>query len=389
MRCVLMRRCTTQDENFVKPRQRMIFTPPPTPPHPPHHPATCSVLSCPVLSCLCTFFPPFRGLDDIKESVAEAAVDYAKTVANISVRLCDPHSFVPPASSGSAEGDAAAAAAAAARNDAAGDGPDAAREEAGEARRTIGSMLDDLRASEAEARARGEEGAGGGGGGLGSAERRSAAADEVLRQALERERQGAGGSGAGTAGGAAGADSGGAGRVLGGGGGGRGRRNGPTVDEILRPGRAGAQRSGPPPSEAAREAAAGAVGVTLPWLLRKGILSRCKTSQALAMRTLQRLVKVCDKGALMPHLAELVATLIEGLSALEPQVKHERTKEGRQACVGYGCESNLQKEDPTPLPPAKGRTWVVFCLWTFCFLSIAPKTNSYRVDRQTEIFKTA
>ncbi|CAN0382024.1 unnamed protein product [Ectocarpus sp. 12 AP-2014] len=37
------------------------------------------------------------------------------------------------------------------------------------------------------------------------------------------------------------------------------------------------------------------------------------------MRTLQRLVKVCDKEALMPHLAELVATLIEGLSALEPQ----------------------------------------------------------------------
>ncbi|CAN0544408.1 unnamed protein product, partial [Ectocarpus sp. 8 AP-2014] len=70
---------------------------------------------------------------------------------------------------------------------------------------------------------------------------------------------------------------------------------------------------------AARAAAAGAVGVTLPWLLRKGILSRCKPSQALAMRTLQRLVKVCDKEALMPHLAELVATLIEGLSALEPQ----------------------------------------------------------------------
>ncbi|CAM9494930.1 unnamed protein product [Scytosiphon promiscuus] len=180
-----------------------------------------------------------RGLDDIKESVAEAAVDYAKTVANISVRLCDPYSF-----------------------------------EAGEARRTIGTMLEDIRASEAEARARGEEGTDPAArGGLATAEGRDAAADEV----------------------------------------------GPTVDEILRPGRAGAERNGPPPSEAAKAAAAGAVGVTLPWLLRKGILSRCKPSQALAMRTLQRLVKVCDKEALMPHLAELVATLIEGLSALEPQ----------------------------------------------------------------------
>lgn len=263
-------------------------------------------------------------MDDIKESVAEAAVDYAKTVANISVRLCDPYSFVPPAA-------AAAAAAAAARNDAAGDGPDAVREQVGEARRTIGSALQDFQAGEAEARARGEEGTAGAGvaGGLSSAEGRDAAADEVLRQALERERQGAGAAGAAT-------DDGGVGRVLGGGGSGGGgggpaggRRGGPTVDEILRPGR-GAERSGPPPSEAARVAAAGAVGVALPWLLRKGILSRCKPSQALAMRTLQRLVKVCDKEALMPHLAELVATLIEGLSALEPQV---RQRGGAPTCL--------------------------------------------------------
>lgn len=267
--------------------------------------------------------PPFRfrGLDDIKESVAEAAVGYSKTVANISVRLCDPYNFVPSSSGGGAEGDTAAAAAAAARNDAGGDGPDAVRQEAGEARRAIGTMLDDLRASEAEARARGEEGTmddpaggGGGGGALGTAEGRDGAADEVLRQVLEREQ----GAGEGAAGGV--------GRVLG------GRRNGPTVDEILRPGRAGAGRnaSAPPPTEAARAAAAGAVGVTLPWLLRKGILSRCKPSQALAMRTLQRLVKVCDKEALMPHLAELVATLIEGLSALEPQVGGQDRQAGRR-----------------------------------------------------------
>ncbi|CAN0278899.1 unnamed protein product, partial [Ectocarpus sp. 13 AM-2016] len=167
-----------------------------------------------------------RGLDDIKESVAEAAVEYSKTVANISVRLCDPYNFVPSSRGGGAEGDTAAAAAA--RNDAGGDGPDAVRQEAGEARRAIGTMLDDLRASEAEARARGEEGTmadpagGGGGGALGTAEGRDGAADEVLRQVLERE-QGAGEGATGDVG-----------RVLG------VRRNGPTVDEILRPGRSGA-----------------------------------------------------------------------------------------------------------------------------------------------------
>ena len=259
-------------------------------------------------------------------------MEYAKTVANISVRLCDPYSFVPPAADPAAAGDpaaAAAAAAAAARNDAAGDGPDAVREQVGEARRTIGTVLQHFQAGEAEARARGEEGTagggGGGGGGLSSPEGRDAAADEVLRRALERERQGAGAAGA------AAMEDGGVGRILGGGQAlAGGRRAGPTVDEILRPGR-GAERSGAPPSEAARAAAAGAVGVTLPWLLRKGILSRCKSSQALAMRTLQRLVKVCDKEALMPHLAELVATLIEGLSALEPQVRNrEQEKEGRR-----------------------------------------------------------
>lgn len=288
--------------------------------------------------CLLFFL---RGLDDIKESVAEAAVDYAKTVANISVRLCDPYSFVPPAGSAgdtstggdpaAAAASAAAAVAAAARNDAAGDGPDAVREQVGEARRTIGTVLQDFQAGEAEARARGEEGTAGGGAGLGSAEGREAAADEVLRQALERERQGAGAAGAAT-------EDGGVGRILGGGvAAAGGRRAGPTVDEILRPGR-GAERSGPPPSEAARAAAAGAVGVTLPWLLRKGILSRCKPSQALAMRTLQRLVKVCDKEALMPHLAELVATLIEGLSALEPQVRpmgRPRPRDGRVLCLCF------------------------------------------------------
>lgn len=249
--------------------------------------------------------------------MAEAAVDYAKTLSNVSVRLCDPYSFIPPHATtigatgemSSTSGDASAsAAAAAARSDAAGQGPDALREEAGEVRRNIDAMMEDLRTSEAEARARGEEGAGHLGD-LASGEGRDAAADEVLRQTLARERDGTAERGA---------EGRGVGQVLGG-------RNGPTVDEILRPGRAGAERMGPPPSPAAQTAAAGAVSVTLPWLLRKGILSRCKASQGLAMRTLQRLVKVCDKVALMPHLAELVATLIEGLSALEPQV---RAKEG-------------------------------------------------------------
>lgn len=252
----------------------------------------------------------------------EVAVDFAKTVSNITVRLCDPYSYVPSGGSGnSPEGDAEAAAAAAARSDAAGHGPDALREEAGEARRTIGTMMEDLRTSEAEARERGEEGGEGGPlGGLASGEGREDAADEVVRRALEARRQAEGG---GEGRGGPGEDAG-VGRVLG------GRRNDPTVDDILRPGRAGAERTGPPPSAAARKAAAGAVAVTLPWMLRKGILSKCKASQGLAMRTLQRLVKVCEKEALMPHLAELVATLIEGLSALEPQVWAAGVREERR-----------------------------------------------------------
>ena len=248
-------------------------------------------------------------------------MDFAKTVSNISVRLCDPYSFVPPGGGSSTEGDAeAAAVAAAARSDSAGHGPDALREEAGEARRTIGTMMEDLRTSEAEARARGEEGVGGPPGGLASGEGREDAADEVVRRALEMEQQVtmAGGVGDGRGPG----DDAGVGRVLGGG------RSDPTVDDILRPGRAGAERTGPPPSAAARKAAADAVAVTLPWLLRKGILSRCKASQGLSMRTLQRLVKVCEKEALIPHLAELVATLIEGLSALEPQVRRPKGTTG-------------------------------------------------------------
>jgi len=124
----------------------------------------------------------------------------------------------------------------------------------------------------------------------------------------------------------------------------RGRRSRPTVEEILRPGR-GAERNGPPPSEAARAAAAAAVGVTLPWLLRKGILSRCKPSQALAMRTLQRLVKVCEKEALMPHLAELVATLIEGLSALEPQVRQNRVCRTPSVAFSVASGTTLRKWD--------------------------------------------
>lgn len=241
------------------------------------------------------------------------------------MRLCDPYTFIPPHESADNPAAASAAAAAAVQNDAAGQGADALREEAGEARRTIGTMMEDLRTSEAEARARGEDGMPLHGG-LGSGQGRDAAADEVMRRALARDQAGngegaTGGGGDGTIG---------IGRVLGG-----SRNRPPTVQEILRPGRVGAERTGPKPSAAAREAASAAISVTLPWLLRKGILSRCKAAQGLAMRTLQRLVKVCDKESLTPHLAELVATLVEGLSALEPQVR--TTIGGRRVlCREYG-----------------------------------------------------
>lgn len=248
-----------------------------------------------------------RGLDDIKESVALAAVDYAKTLANVSVRLCDPYSFVAPRHGSSNGVDPSAAAA---RMDAGEEGSGGSlREELGEATRTIGAMVEDLRRSEAEAVGRGERGARLPQGGLASGERIEAAVEEVFRQAAGDNQA------SGPEGGAISGAAGGVGRVLGG----RGS-DGSSVEQVLRPGRARGGGEASPPSPEAREASAKVIAVVLPWLLRKGILSRCKQSQALSMRTLQRIVKVCDKEALTPHVAELVATLIEGLSALEPQV---------------------------------------------------------------------
>lgn len=77
--------------------------------------------------------------------MAEAAVDFAKTLANVSVRLCDPYTFVPPY-----DASAEAAAAAAARSDSAGQGSDALLEEASEVRRAIGTMIEDLRTTEGQ-----------------------------------------------------------------------------------------------------------------------------------------------------------------------------------------------------------------------------------------------
>jgi hypothetical protein len=62
-----------------------------------------------------------------------------------------------------------------------------------------------------------------------------------------------------------------------------------------------------------------AVTLLLPWLLNHGLMSKCKLSAALSMRVLQKIVAVADGRALQPHLALLIAMLLEGLSALEPQ----------------------------------------------------------------------
>ncbi|CAM9704969.1 unnamed protein product, partial [Choristocarpus tenellus] len=235
-----------------------------------------------------------RAIDDIKESVAEAGIGFAKTLANVSIRLSDPYSSVVTAGNSG--------------NGASGDAPtdDDGREEASEVRRTVGNMLEDLRISEAEAA--GEEGDGQVEGALGTGAGRAAtvaAAEAALQLAHDAgSRQGVGGGGEGQ------------------------RLGGPSVIEVLRQGRGEGRRTVgrgarggvmAEPSLAAIEVARATVSVVLPWLLQKGILSRCKVSQALSMRTLTRLVKVCGREALMPHVAELVATLIEGMSALEPQ----------------------------------------------------------------------
>ncbi|CAM9973433.1 unnamed protein product, partial [Discosporangium mesarthrocarpum] len=238
-----------------------------------------------------------RVMDDIKESVVGAAADFAKTLANVSVRLCDPGATTTPA---------AAWAGALGATDA----PDpSGREEIREASRAVGSMLENLRLSEEEAQRRGEGGEEGSRAGSGAREgdQRATATGEALQAALEdlgrgSTREGPGGTSRGGP--------------------------GPSVAEVLRGGRGrpGGEGGGGHttavgalPSEEALKATSGAVSVVLPWLLRRGILSRCQPSQALSMRTLTRVVRCCGQEALGPHLPELVATLIEGMSALEPQ----------------------------------------------------------------------
>ena len=53
---------------------------------------------------MCTALPALwtaasRALDDVKGSVVEAANDFAKTLANVSVRLCDASSTAATAAS--------------------------------------------------------------------------------------------------------------------------------------------------------------------------------------------------------------------------------------------------------------------------------------------------
>ncbi|KAG5179440.1 proteasome stabiliser-domain-containing protein [Tribonema minus] len=242
-----------------------------------------------------------RAMDDLRESVAVAAADFARTLANVTVRLCSP-------SGGGGEGaggaDAPQGPAVAGQGDA-GEGFDGAGGEAEAARdvqRAVASLAETLQ----------QEGGDG------------VAAAEALR-----ERSAA--LAAAAAGGA------------------RGLGGAPAATAAAAAAAATAQ---------SREDAAAAVGVLLPWLLdvrrRRGVVAqdaaaracaprlvavcpplaaaasaaaaaaaglslKCAAVAGLSLKTLQRVVAVADARALRPHLARLICTLVEGLSALEPQ----------------------------------------------------------------------
>lgn len=59
------------------------------------------------------------------------------------------------------------------------------------------------------------------------------------------------------------------------------------------------------------------VGVLLPLLLGKGLVSACKEVQGVSVLTLVRVVKGSGD-AIRPYLPELVAALVEAQSAIEP-----------------------------------------------------------------------
>lgn len=71
------------------------------------------------------------------------------------------------------------------------------------------------------------------------------------------------------------------------------------------------------------------VGVLLPLLLDKGLVSTCKEVQGVAVLTLVRIVKGSGD-AIRPYLPELVAALVEAQSAIEPaQLQYLQVRGGK------------------------------------------------------------
>eukprot|EP00953_Heterococcus_sp_UTEX-ZZ885_P034922 18063-Heterococcus_DN1.PRE.3 len=203
-----------------------------------------------------------RAMDDVKESVCEAAADFAKTLANVSVRLCD--ATAPSLTATSEQPTAAAAAATSA---------------------STTSTAAASATSNADT-ADGVDGNGGQAGLLRDLQRfgtsMGVSLDELSSMTAAQAVQAA----------AAGSSS--SARA----------RNAAKVAAV---------------SPQALEESAAAVGELVPWLLDVGIMSKCTPVQALSLQTLQRVVSVAHSDALRPHLATLIASLVEGLSALEPQ----------------------------------------------------------------------
>lgn len=94
------------------------------------------------------------------------------------------------------------------------------------------------------------------------------------------------------------------------------------------------------------------VGVLLPLLLDKGLVSACKEVQGVSVLTLVRVVKGSGD-AIRPYLPELVAALVEAQSAIEPaQLQYLQVRcfwgfWGTEGVEGLGLtESDEQSNKP-------------------------------------------
>ena len=84
----------------------------------------------------------------------------------------------------------------------------------------------------------------------------------------------------------------------------------------------------------------GTIGIVLPIMLERGLLSTVKEVQALSMDVIMKLVKFADGDAIRPHIAEIVKTLLESLSGMEDS--RLNYIEQHAASFGQGASDKLE-----------------------------------------------